>query len=131
MTKANAASLSEWASAGPNQLVHGQAVGERGAEVAVEEAGDPIPVLDEDRLVRPQLVVELVDGGLGGEVSEFAAGDVAGKQVRAHEDEDAEEKQRDGCETEPGEEEPRHRRSYRLCGRSRAPAALLRLVQLV
>ena len=56
----------------------------------------------------PELVVQLVDRGLVGEVSELAPGDVAGKQVRAHEDEHAEEEQRDGREPEPGEEEARH-----------------------
>ena len=83
-------------------------------EVAVEEPRDPVPVLAEDGLVRAELVIQLVDGGLVGEVAELAASDVAREQVRAHEDEHAEEEQRDGRETEPGEEESPHRRSYRL-----------------
>jgi hypothetical protein len=97
-----------------DQLAHRQVVGKRGAEIAVQEAGDPVPVLNENRLVCSQLVVELVDCGLGGEVSELAPGNVPGKKVRADEDEHAEEEQRDGRETEPGEEESPHRRSYRL-----------------
>jgi hypothetical protein len=88
---------------------NGEAVGEGFAEITLEEARDPVPVLGPEGAVGAKLLVQVVDGRLVGERAEDAAGDVAGQHLRAEEDDDAEQPERDERETEPLEEEPRHR----------------------
>ena len=84
---------------------------QRRSEVALEQPARPVDVLDEDRLVGPQLLVERVDGLLGGERAEHGAADVAGEDRRDPEDDHAEEEQRDQREADALEEEAGHRRS--------------------
>ncbi len=62
----------------------------------------------QDGLVGAELLVEVVHGSLVGEGAENAAGDVSGKNVRAEEDEHAEQEERDRRQAEPLEQEPSH-----------------------
>ena len=96
-----------------DQLTGGDAQRVRLAEVAGQEARDPVPVLGQQRLVGAELLVEVVDGGLVGERSEDPAADVTGENVRGEEDEHAEEEERDRRQAEPLEQEPSHALSPR------------------
>ena len=98
MMKASAASLSELTSASPTRSLDRDAVGERLAQVALEEARDPVPVLREQGLVGAELRVEGVDRRLVGERAEDPAGDVAGQDLRADEDDHAQQEERDDRE---------------------------------
>ncbi len=114
ITKANAASLNEWKSASSDQVAHRDAVGEGLAEVALEEARDPVPVLRQERSVGAELLVKRVDGCLIREGAKDPACDVPRKDLCPDEDDHAEEEERDDCEAEPLEEEPSDRCSYAL-----------------
>jgi hypothetical protein len=73
------------------------ALGVRLAEIALDEARDPVAIADEDVAIGSELLVQRRDGGWIGERAEDAAGDVAGKNLRAEEDDDAQEPERDDC----------------------------------
>ena len=101
MTNASSASLAELTmrvadDVGDRPLLH-----RRLAEVAGEDAGDPVPVLHEEVAVRAELVVQRVDRLLVGERAEDVAGDVAGQHLGGDEDDDAEDEQRDEAEQDP------------------------------
>ena len=69
----------------------------------------------EDGLVRAELLVEVVDGGLVGERPEDAAARRCREgRWRAEEDEHAEQEERDRRQAEPLEQEPCHRASPRV-----------------
>ncbi len=95
----------------PEQVADGSPERVGVAEIALEHAADPVAVLDEDRPVRTELLVELVDGLLVGEGAEDRAADVAGEQLGGDEDDHAQQDERDECEPESSEEEPCHGRS--------------------
>jgi hypothetical protein len=70
-------------------------VGERVSEVTLEEAGDPVPVLGQERAVGAELVVEVLDRALVCERPQDAACDVPRQHLGADEDEHAQKEQRD------------------------------------
>ena len=103
-TKASAASLSEFDERRPEQVGDGNAVLQRLAQVAPDEAADPVPVLHDQRPVDAQLLVQLIDLLLRRERAEDVASDVTGKELRGGEDHDAQQEERDQGEAEPLEE---------------------------
>ena len=94
----------------PEEVSDGPVERVRVAEIALEDAADPVSVLDEDRAVRAELLVELVDGLLIRERPEDRAADVAGKKLRGDEENHAQEEERDERQPESPEEESCDRR---------------------
>ena len=111
MMNATNASLNEFSSAGVEQIPGRDLLRQRGPEVAVEQPARPVDVLDEDRPVGSQLLVEGIDRLLRRERAEHGAADVSGEDRRDPEDDHAEEEQRDQREADALEEEAGHRRS--------------------
>jgi hypothetical protein len=87
--------LGRVAEGGADDVRDRPALGVRLAEIALDEARDPVAVADEDVAVGPELLVQRRDGGRIGERAEDAAGDVAGQDLGAEEDDDAQQPERD------------------------------------
>ena len=94
----------------PEEVTDGPVERVRVAEIALKDAADPVSVLDDDRPVRAELLVELVDRLLSRERAEDRATDVAGEKLRRGEENHAEEEQRDERQPESPEEESCDRR---------------------
>jgi hypothetical protein len=77
----------------------------------VEQAAEPVRVLLDQRPVGPELVVQVVDDRLVSERAEDGPPDVAGKDLGAEEDDQAEQPERDESEYESLEQEPSDRDS--------------------
>ena len=91
---------------GPDDVRDRLARGDRGPEVAGDEAAQPVQVLHDQRAVGAELLVELVDRGLIGEGAEDAPADVAGEHLGGEEDEHAQQQQRDQPVQRAPENEP-------------------------
>ena len=92
---------------------------QRRSEVALEQIARPVHVLDEHRLVGPELLVQRVDGLLGGERPENGSADVAGKDRGDCEDHHGQQEQRDDRRPEPLEKEAGHASPDRATRRRR------------
>ena len=68
---------------GSKQLHHRLVHDRREAQVAVERAPEPLPVLDVDRLVEPERVAELGERLVGGHGAEQRARHVARDELHA------------------------------------------------
>ncbi len=89
---------------GPAQKFgHRSGEGDRKAEIPGDGTGDPVPVLDENGTVGAQPGVERVDRFVGGEGAQHPPRDIARHQLRADEDQDADQQHSDEGQARPGE----------------------------
>ena len=88
----------------------------RSAEVAPDEVGDPVAVLDEDTVVEGVLCFELfADRGINvAEVAEDLVHDIAGQEAHREEDDDGDPKEGGNEEQGPADEVVRHDASPRF-----------------
>ena len=87
---------------------HGLARFVRLAEIAVGVAVHLVDVLLDERLIRAEAMVELVDRLLRREGAENLTTDVAGQHVRQREDDDRQQEQRDDRQRDATDQEDEH-----------------------
>jgi hypothetical protein len=80
----------------------------RGAQVAVQDAGHPGPVLADQRAVDAELVVQYLHGLLGGERAEDRPARVARQYRTREEDDQAQEDQGEQRQPQSLQNVPRH-----------------------
>ena len=108
MTKASAASLAELTRARSTSSLTGSAKEIDKPRSPGGRTRDPVPVLDEHRTIGAQPGVERVDRFLGSKRTQDPAPDIAREQLRADEDQNAQEGERDQRQAEAAHDELRH-----------------------
>ena len=86
---------------------------ERLAEIAADHASEEEAVLHDQRLAKPELSVERLDGGLGGALGQEHPGGIAREDPEDHEDQNRHPEQGQGRLREPPEDVDLH---WRLRG---------------
>jgi len=64
------------------------APGERGAEIPLQDSGEPFEIADDDGTVEPQVVTDRGHGLRRGGLAEDGAGEIAGQHLQRRENDD-------------------------------------------